>query len=113
MANYKKACIHCGRLVDIDARNCPSCGSRSPLAWRCPTCMKEVQPQDKVCSSCGRSLLIECPHCRQQTRTNDRCDRCGKSLLIKCQNKRCSELQFFDLLHCNACGKKLIAGKFE
>jgi predicted RNA-binding Zn-ribbon protein involved in translation (DUF1610 family) len=113
VASYKKACIHCGRLVDPDARVCPGCGSRSPLAWRCPTCLKEVMPQDVVCNGCGRSLIVACPHCHQQTRTNERCDKCGQSLLIQCQNKRCGDLQFFDQTRCNACGKKLEPGKFN
>lgn len=111
MASYKQACIHCGRLVDPDARACPGCGSRSPLAWRCPACRKEVSPQDRICSGCGRSLAVACPHCRQPTWVNDRCDRCGQSLLIQCGNRRCGELQFFDLARCTACGKKLEPGK--
>jgi len=112
MANYKRACIHCGRLVDADAKVCPGCGSRSPLVDRCPTCLKEVRPGDAACEGCGRSLRVACPHCRQTTRVDEKCEKCGKGLLIVCQNKRCSELQFFDLPRCTACGKKLEPGRF-
>ena len=113
MASYKKPCIHCGRLVDADAQVCPGCGSRSPLAYRCPSCRKEIQPQDAVCSACSRSLQVDCPHCRQKTRAGERCDQCGKTLLIQCQNPRCGDLQFFDLTRCHSCGKKLEPGKFK
>ena len=107
MATYKRPCIHCGRLVDPDARICPGCGSRSPLAWRCPACRKEIQPADAVCGGCGRSLRVVCPACKQNTFAGERCERCGAGLLIQCANSRCGEMQFFDLPRCNACGKKL------
>ncbi len=112
MGSYKQACIHCGRLVDADARICPGCGSRSPLAHRCPSCRKEVRPGDAACSGCGRALYVDCPHCRQRTWAGERCEKCGKTLLIVCRNKRCGDAQFFDLARCNACGKKLVPGKF-
>lgn len=107
MAPYKKPCIHCGRLLDADARACPGCGSRSPLALRCPACLREIQGADMICSGCGRSLAVACPHCGQQTHARDRCERCGKNLLVLCPNRRCGELQFFDLSKCTACGKRL------
>lgn len=107
MATYKQACIHCGRLVEPDARICPGCGSRSPLGWRCPSCRAAISPGDFVCSGCGRSLRVACPSCKQQTFTGERCERCGASLLIQCANPRCGEMQFFDLPRCADCGKKL------
>ena len=112
MGTYKKACIHCGRLVDPDVKACPGCGSRSPLAYRCPSCRKEVQPGDAMCGGCARSLRVACPHCRQPTWAGEKCEKCGKGLLILCQNPRCGDLQFFDLARCTSCGKKLVPGKF-
>lgn len=112
MATYKTPCIHCGRMLDPDASACPGCGSRSPLAIRCPSCRKEVSPKDVLCSGCRRSLRVACPHCGQPTFAGDRCERCGKTLLILCQNKRCGDLQFFDLARCTSCGKKLKPGQF-
>lgn len=105
MASYKQPCIQCGELIERDSRLCPKCGSRSPFGYQCPTCLKEIQKGQVVCSGCGRSLYIPCPTCGKQTFTSERCEICGAGMMIKCENKRCGELQFFENTKCTACGK--------
>lgn len=107
MASYKQPCRRCGSLLERDSRVCPKCGSRSPFADLCPTCLRVVSREDSVCSGCGRALHISCPNCRAQTFVGESCDACGASLLKKCPNPRCGELQFFENNKCTACGKKL------
>jgi RNA polymerase subunit RPABC4/transcription elongation factor Spt4 len=109
MATYKQPCVHCGMLIDRDARFCPNCASRSPFGYLCPTCLHPIEKGQRVCPGCGRSLYIECPHCSEQTFVDERCEICGKSLLVQCGNKRCGEMQFFQNTKCTACGKKIKA----
>ncbi|MDD2426527.1 MAG: hypothetical protein PHR78_02530 [Eubacteriales bacterium] len=105
MAGYKHPCVHCGNLIDHDARYCVYCNSRSPFGHLCPTCLKPIEKTQTICSACGRPLFVACPNCGQQTFVEERCQACGYSLLIPCQNKRCGELQFFQNEKCTACGK--------
>jgi RNA polymerase subunit RPABC4/transcription elongation factor Spt4 len=107
MASYKKYCIHCETLIDPDSRFCVKCGSRSPFAIRCPTCLREVFQEDKLCTGCGRSLSVQCPQCGQDTFVFDQCQKCGASLMVNCSNRRCGEAVFFQNTHCTACGKKI------
>lgn len=107
MAFYKESCIHCGGLIDRNLKFCPKCGSNSPFNYQCPTCLKIVNKTDKLCSCCGRSLYVNCPHCKQLTFIQENCEKCGKSLMKTCQNKRCNEKQFFENTKCTACGKKM------
>lgn len=105
MASYKQPCVHCGELIERDSRLCPKCGSRSPFGYQCPTCLKPIERGNAVCSGCGRALMRPCFHCGQMTFVGaDKCDACGKPLLIRCENKRCNELQFFDVPKCTVCG---------
>jgi len=107
VASYKQPCIHCGMLIERDARVCVGCGSHSPFGYRCPTCLRSVQKGQPVCSQCGRSLMVTCPTCGRPTFTGERCDQCGAGLMIHCTNTRCGALQFFDTITCTACGKKI------
>jgi len=107
MATYKKNCIHCGTLVDGDARFCPACGSQSPFIYQCPTCLHEIEKGQVRCSSCGRELYIVCPLCGGRTFVQEKCEVCGASLMIRCQAKNCGVLQFFENEKCTACGKKI------
>jgi rRNA maturation endonuclease Nob1 len=107
MASYKQACIHCGTLVDRDARFCPQCGSISPFGYACPSCLRPVNKQQRVCAGCGRALYVTCPACAQPTFVQAQCERCGHTLMVKCQNRRCQTLQFFENTKCTACGKRL------
>jgi len=107
MASFKQPCIHCGEFIDRDTRVCPKCYSRSPFGYRCPSCLRDVQKGQAVCSGCGRPLIVACPTCRLQTFAGERCDACGAGLMINCTNPRCGDLQFFDLIKCTACGKKI------
>lgn len=107
MAFYKQACIHCGQLIDRDARFCSKCGNRNPFGYHCPTCLHEIKKDDILCSNCGRKLVVVCPHCGQSTFVNDTCEHCKKSLMVQCSNRRCGEMQFFENTKCNACGKKI------
>jgi len=111
MAFYKEPCIHCGAYVDRDVRFCPSCGSRSPFGYQCPTCLITIKKGQALCSGCGRPLYVECPHCGGRTFVDSNCELCGKSLLIPCSNVRCQELQFFQNEKCTACGKKIKVNK--
>ena len=107
MASYKHYCIHCGALIDSDSRYCIKCGSRSPFALRCPSCLREVSRGDLLCAGCGRPLVIECPQCGRDTFVLDQCEACHSSLMVKCSNPRCDEQVFFQNTRCTACGKKV------
>ena len=107
MATYKQPCMHCGSLVDRDARFCPTCGSSTPFGYHCPNCLRSVEKGQKVCSGCGRLLYITCPYCKEQTFVQDVCERCEKNLTVKCDNKLCGSMQFFMNEKCTVCGKKI------
>ncbi|NLL40167.1 MAG: hypothetical protein GX254_11365 [Clostridiales bacterium] len=107
MAFYKQQCIHCGQLIDSDARVCNKCGSPSPFYYSCPTCLLEINIGDAACSGCGRPLYITCPFCSGVTFVHANCEKCGKSLMVQCQNHRCNQPQFFENQKCTACGKKI------
>ncbi len=107
MAFYKQPCIHCGVLVDRDARFCPKCGSDSPFGYHCPACLREISRDDAVCAGCGRQLTIPCPKCGEKTFVESKCDQCGADLTVLCPNKRCGQKQFFQNEKCTACGTKL------
>ena len=107
MATYKQPCIHCKTLIERDSRLCPTCGSRSPFGYLCPTCLREIQRGSAVCAGCGRPLTVSCPSCKAPTFAGERCDACGAGLMIPCSNTRCRELQFFENVKCTACGKKI------
>ncbi len=109
MATYKMPCIHCGNLIDGDSHFCEFCGSRSPLGYSCPSCLRSITKGQMRCPGCGRSLTIICPHCGKNTFVDDRCEVCGKTLLVPCANSRCREQQFFQNEKCTACGKKISA----
>ena len=109
MASYKQNCIHCGALIDRDARLCPDCGSGSPFGYRCPDCLHPVEKGQSICPDCGRPLYINCPHCGKQTFVGERCEQCGQSLMVQCGNSRCGALQFYENKRCTACGKKIKA----
>lgn len=107
MASYKQACIQCGALIERDSRYCLSCGSMNAFGYHCPTCMKEIQKGQQLCSDCGRGLYVTCPRCGGKTFAQDKCEICGGSLMIRCQNSRCDAPQFFENTKCTACGKKI------
>jgi len=107
MATFKQPCIHCSEFIDADSRICPKCYSRSPFGYRCPTCLREIQKGQQVCSACGRSLYVTCPTCAQRTFAGERCEVCGAGLMINCTNPRCGDLQFFENIKCTSCGKKI------
>ena len=107
MAMYKQPCFQCGEFIDRDARICPKCQSRSPFGYHCPTCIREIEKGQSVCSGCSRPLYIPCPICRHQTFVGEQCEKCGASLMIRCANRRCGEPQFFENTKCTACGKKI------
>jgi RNA polymerase subunit RPABC4/transcription elongation factor Spt4 len=107
MASYKQPCFHCGELIERDSRLCPKCYSRSPFGYHCPTCLREIQKGQAVCSGCARPLYVVCPSCNQQTFVDERCEACGGGLLIRCANPRCGDLQFLQNTKCTSCGKKI------
>jgi len=107
MAFYKQPCMHCGLLVDRDARFCPGCGSDSPFSFHCPACLRETSGKDPVCAGCGRPLQIACPKCGEKTFAGSLCQQCGGDLTVDCPNPRCGQRQFFQNKRCTACGKKL------
>lgn len=109
MATYKQPCIHCKTLIERDSRFCPTCGSRSPFGYICPTCRSPISKDQVLCSGCGRELYIVCPLCGGHTFVDERCQSCGRSLMVKCSNPRCGEMQFFENTKCTACGKKIKA----
>jgi RNA polymerase subunit RPABC4/transcription elongation factor Spt4 len=107
MAFYKQECIQCGTLIDRDAEFCPFCGSHSPFGYKCPSCLRQIEKEQRICAGCGRALYIPCPHCGKITFVQEICQNCGQTLMIVCQNPRCKKLQFFENKKCNACGKKI------
>jgi len=107
MATYKQPCIHCNTLVDRDARFCPACGSHNPFGYQCPSCLRDIGKDQRVCAGCGRPLYIPCPVCGELTFVQETCEACGASLMKQCNNKRCGVLQFFENTKCTVCGKKL------
>jgi hypothetical protein len=95
-------------MIERESRLCPKCASRSPFGFKCPNCYSAIVRGNAVCSGCGRPLTTLCFHCGQPTFVGaDRCDSCGQSLMIRCENKRCGELQFFELTKCTICGKDI------
>jgi len=110
MATYKQPCIQCGAMIERDSHFCEKCGSRNPFVYLCPSCLKIIEQGNAVCSGCGRPLTTICPYCGGVTFIgSDHCDACGRLLMKQCQNKRCGKMQYFDLMKCTACGKKLKA----
>ncbi len=107
MATYQQPCMHCGLLLERDARFCPRCGSASPFGYLCPTCLRPIQKGYAVCAGCGRPLYVACPSCKGQTFVQERCEQCGASLMVPCANRRCGQMQFFQNTKCTACGKKM------
>lgn len=107
MAFYKQPCIHCGTFIDGESKLCPTCGSRSPFCYLCPSCLIPIERGAPLCSNCGRPLQVICPTCRRQTFAGERCDACGAGLMVYCKNPRCGQLQFFENQKCTACGKKM------
>ena len=107
MASYKQPCVQCGEFIERDSRVCPGCYSRSPFGYRCPSCLRDIKKGQAVCSACGRSLYVMCPTCGNRTFAGERCDVCGAGMMINCTNPRCGDLQFFDLVKCTSCGKKI------
>lgn len=107
MATYKQPCIHCGAMLERDARFCPACASASPFLYSCPSCLREIKKGQAVCSGCGRPLYIACPFCGEKTFVQDKCEACDKDLTLPCADKRCGVKQFFENTKCTACGKKL------
>jgi predicted amidophosphoribosyltransferase len=95
MATYKQNCIHCGTLVERDARFCP-------------TCLREIEKGSQMlCAGCGRPLYIVCPICGGRTFVQEKCEACGSWLVIRCKAKNCGVIQFFENEKCTACGKKI------
>jgi len=107
MASYKQPCIQCGEFIERDSRLCPRCQSRSPFGYHCPTCLREIQKGQPVCTGCGRPLYVPCLNCGKQTFVADRCEICGAILLRSCPNPRCGDMQFFQNTKCTSCGKKI------
>ena len=108
MVTYKQPCIHCGEMVERDARLCPRCASHSPFGYQCPACLRPIERGDAVCSGCGRPLMTTCPYCGMGTFIGaEKCDQCGQSLMVVCENKRCENLQFFENTKCTVCGKPI------
>jgi len=107
MATYKKYCIHCGTLIDGDARFCPTCGSHNPFDYLCPACLHEIEKGQTLCVGCGRPLYIICPVCGARTFVQEKCEACGAWLMIRCPAKNCGAYQFFENERCTACGKKI------
>lgn len=107
MAIYKQPCIHCGSLVERDARFCPKCGSRNPFGFQCPSCLRSIDKGSQVCANCGRPLYVTCPFCGERTFVLEICEHCGRTLMVPCQNRRCGEMQFFENEKCTVCGKKI------
>jgi len=107
MASYKQPCLHCGTLIERDARFCVSCGSHSPFGYACPDCLKPIQKGDALCAGCGRSLFVPCPKCGKESFVAAACAHCGESFLLPCPNERCGKPQFFQAQKCTACGKKI------
>ena len=111
MATYKKPCMHCKTLIAGDSRFCPTCGSRSPFGYVCPTCRTPISKEQVACPGCGRHLRVICPYCGKPTFVADKCEHCLGTLMVKCQNPRCGEMQFFENHKCTACGKRLRKGR--
>ena len=107
MATYKEPCVHCGELAERDALFCGKCGSNSPFGYSCPTCLKPITKDQKVCSGCGRQVYITCPTCKKEIFADTTCGHCNGNLMIKCTNSRCGKPQFFQNVNCAVCGKKI------
>lgn len=107
MASCKQPCIHCGELIERDSRLCAKCNRRNPFGYYCPTCLREIQKGQMLCSGCGRPLYVSCSACKQQTFVGECCEACGASLLVSCVNPRCGDVQFFENTQCTTCGKKI------
>lgn len=106
MMSYKQPCRYCDQLVPPDSNVCPFCGKVNPLgSLRCPKCRTPVRKSYTVCSSCGQSLRVICPHCGEETFFGDYCEHCDTRLLVKCP--KCEEEQPPLDETCIKCGEKL------
>lgn len=108
MLGYKLPCRYCDKLVPPDSTVCPFCAKVNPTGpLRCPKCRSPIQQGWKVCSSCGLSLEIVCPQCKQSTFFGDYCQNCGYHLVVTCPNKKCKTVQPLLGDKCVKCGKPL------
>lgn len=108
MATYKKACAKCGELIPGDAKFCPVCENADPFVSRCPKCRQPIEPNWKICSSCGIRLRTQCVVCGKEVPLAPKCAECGAPLMVQCRNKKCNEIQVYTAQNkCAKCGKSL------
>lgn len=52
----QKTCAKCGATVSGNAKFCPECGEKMPVAKFCPECGAKVGDGAKFCPECGKKL---------------------------------------------------------
>ncbi len=104
MAFYKKKCVNCAHLVNIDVKICPSCSLWRPVEFLCPYCGEKTDKKDTVCRNCNESIIGDCPYCGQTTALHYECEQCGEKFLKKCKNRKCCIVQHIYNKICASCG---------
>ena len=61
-----KVCAHCGSMIGVKEKRCPSCGAQPPketvfdlyrrLHARCTSCDTVLSPGSHYCPQCGRQI---------------------------------------------------------
>ena len=49
-------CPKCGKMLEEDAKFCPSCGAKISTTTKCPSCHAVLKPGAKFCSKCGEKI---------------------------------------------------------
>lgn len=101
----KTTCSNCGHEFSKMMKFCPECGDPY-LA--CVFCGADLQPDAKVCTSCGKEMPSPCPKCGTIL-TDEKmkfCPQCGESLIQKCSS--CGISITGNPKFCPECGNQII-----
>ena len=107
MPGYKLPCRYCGKVIPPESNICPICGKANPIFLRCPKCRDLIEKEWLNCPSCGLSLRVTCPTCKNETFFDDYCEKCDFALTVVCPNPKCRLEQPPLGNKCIKCGKPL------
>jgi membrane protease subunit (stomatin/prohibitin family) len=104
-------CRKCGRVIQQDAKFCPSCGHPQVAGEPCIKCGKVIDPDAKFCPDCGAPQEGSCPGCGAKVDSDAKfCPKCGAKIdgqsdlgkkCVKCGREVPGGVKF-----CPNCGEK-------